>query len=281
MIHPVKRIDAHQHFWKYDPHQYLWMDHSMSILKQDYLPNQLTPILQNHKMDGSIAVQARSIPQETDFLLNLAQSTSNILGVVGWIDLRSAHLQDALAQWHHQPLLKGFRHLIQDEPAPSAFLKDTAFNQGVKTILQAGKLYEIVVHEKDLSQVIQFCKQHDNGQLVLCHLGKPDLQKSSLREWRDKIAPLATLSHVSCKVSGLITQAVWHRWDVDKLLPYINTALEIFGPKRLMFGSDWPVCLCAGTVNQVYDLIEKAITSLSTTEQHAIFGGNATRIYQI
>ena len=175
-------------------------------------------------------------------------------------------------------MLKGYRHQVQDEPSPSAFLEDGRFNRGVETLQRGGKVYEVLIHAKDLPAAIAFCGRHDLGPLVLDHLGKPDVRHESAAEWARRIAPLAAQEHVSCKLSGLITEAHWHGWDERDLLPYLDAALECFGPSRLLFGSDWPVCLLSGTYDQVCGLAGKATASLSEAERDAVWGGNACRV---
>ena len=237
----VWRVDAHQHFWRFDPAAYGWIGDDMAVLKRDFLPAELRFELDIRHIGGSVAVQARA----------------------------------------SSAVLKGYRHQVQDEPSPSAFLEDGRFNRGVKTLQRGGKVYEVLIHAKDLPAAIAFCGRHDLGPLVLDHLGKPDVRHESAAEWARRIAPLAAQEHVSCKLSGLITEAHWHGWDERDLLPYLDAALECFGPSRLLFGSDWPVCLLSGTYDQVCGLAGKATASLSEAERDAVWGGNACRVYGI
>lgn len=232
----VWRVDAHQHFWRFDPAAYGWIGDDMAVLKRDFLPAELRFELDIRHIGGSVAVQARASEAETDFLLGLASSNPWILGVVGWIDLRAGDLEARLEARASSAVLKGYRHQVQDEPSPSAFLEDGRFNRGVETLQRGGKVYEVLVHAKDLPAAIAFCGRHDLGPLVLDHLGKPDVRHESAAEWARRIAPLAAQEHVSCKLSGLITEAHWHGWDERDLLPYLDAALECFGPSRLLFG---------------------------------------------
>ena len=277
----VWRVDAHQHFWRFDPAAYGWIGDDMAVLKRDFLPAELRFELDIRHIGGSVAVQARASEAETDFLLGLASSNPWILGVVGWIDLLAGDLESRLEARASSAVLKGYRHQVQDEPAPSAFLEDGRFNRGVETLQRGGKVYEVLIHAKDLPAAIAFCGRHDLGPLVLDHLGKPDVRHESAAEWARRIAPLAAQEHVSCKLSGLITEAHWHGWDERDLLPYLDAALECFGPSRLLFGSDWPVCLLSGTYDQVCGLAGKATASLSEAERDAVWGGNACRVYGI
>ena len=226
----VWRVDAHQHFWRFDPAAYGWIGDDMAVLKRDFLPAELRFELDIRHIGGSVAVQARASEAETDFLLGLASSNPWILGVVGWIDLRAGDLESRLEARASSAVLKGYRHQVQDDPSPSAFLEDGRFNRGVETLQRGGKVYEVLIHAKDLPAAIAFCGRHDLGPLVLDHLGKPDVRHESAAEWARRIAPLAAQEHVSCKLSGLITEAHWHGWDERDLLPYLDAALECFGP---------------------------------------------------
>ncbi|WP_286787004.1 MULTISPECIES: amidohydrolase [unclassified Pseudomonas] len=275
----IPRIDAHQHFWHYEPDQYRWIDNSMSVLKRDYLPSDLEPLLKEHQMAGCIAVQARQCEEETDALLALAAKHPWIAGVIGWVDLQAPNLLESLDRWQGQPRLRGFRHQIQDEADPDAFLADTAFNKGVAIIQARGYLYEILIKSPSLKAAYAFARRHDRQPLVLDHLGKPDIAHGNLQTWAEQLAPLAALPHVYCKLSGLITEAGWTTWRPDYLVAYMSQALELFGPERVLFGSDWPVCRLAGEYDHVHALAQLAIAPLSSAEQSAIMGGNAIRLY--
>jgi len=276
---PPLRVDAHQHFWTYTPQDYPWIDERHAPLQRNFLPDDLKPLLDQQGVDGCIAVQARQSPDETDALLAHATTHPWIIGVVGWVDLRADDLGAQLARWSGAQKLVGFRHLVQDEPAPSLFLQDPAFAQGMRQLQHRGLAYDVLVKDKDLHAAADFCRRHDQHHLILDHLGKPDLSLEDPIAWADRLAPLAALPHVACKLSGLITEADWQHWRAVELLPYFYLALELFGPDRLMFGSDWPVCQLAGSYGQVHHLFETAISSLSTAEQDALRGGTALRLY--
>ncbi|WP_434777421.1 amidohydrolase family protein [Neisseria sp. Ec49-e6-T10] len=280
MTHQIKRVDAHQHFWVYQDRDYSWITDEMPALKQDRLPNDLYPLLQKHGFDGCIAVQARQTNEETAFLTQLAQQNPWILGVIGWLDLRSPSLEKELEQWQAYSIIKGYRHIVQDEPKPAEFLADPAFNRGVDIVLNQNKIYEVLIHAKDLAAATDFCRRHDQAILVLDHVGKPNIGHESAKDWQKRLQPLAQQKHVYCKLSGLITEAGNH-WQQIDILPYIEVALELFGPNRLMFGSDWPVCLLSGQYAQVYSLVEQAMNNLTQDEQNAIWGMNAKKVYQL
>lgn len=276
----MKRIDSHQHFWRYEVEQYPWISDSMLDLKQDRLPQHLQPLLQQFNFDGSIVVQARQSLSENQFLLTLSESNPWILGIIGWLNLCDKDIEEQIIELKSHNIIKGYRHLIQDEANPADFMKLKAFNHGVDVVLNQGLVYEVLIHDINLTAATQFCAEHDQGILVLDHVGKPNISQSTPQEWKKKIRPLANLTHVACKLSGLITE-VGANWTAAQIEPFIDIALNTFGPDRLLFGSDWPVCLLAGEYSQVYQLIEKNINHLSPSEQAAIWGNNASRVYNL
>ena len=269
------RLDAHQHFWRYDAAAYPWIGRDMACLRRDFQPDDLRPLLDAAGFDGCIAVQARACASETDQLLDLAERYPWIRAVVGWVDLCASDLEQSLERWAQNPVLRGFRHQLQDESSPADFMQNPAFNRGLNTLQRQGLVYEILVKARDLDAVTELCQQHDQHPLVLDHLGKPDVQANDLKTWAKQLAPLAALPHVSCKLSGLITEAHSQHWSSAQLTPYLHTALELFGPERLMFGSDWPVCLLASDYQATCTLVD------SVTQHPAIWGGTACRVYNI
>ncbi|OZY59001.1 amidohydrolase [Pseudomonas lundensis] len=275
------RLDAHQHFWRYDAASYPWITHDMPRLRGDFQPADLRPLLDRAGFDGCIAVQARGCPSETDHLLHLAGQYPWVRAVVGWADLRSITLEASLERWVQASTLRGFRHQLQDEPVPATLMQDAAFNRGLSTLQGKGYVYEVLIKARDLPAATQWCQHHDRHHLVLDHLGKPDVRARDVQAWRQQLAPLAALPHVSCKLSGLMTEADWQTGHSAPLLPYLHTALELFGADRLMFGSDWPVCLLASEYAGTCALVEQALQPLSASEQAAIWGGTACRVYGI
>ena len=269
------RLDAHQHFWRYDAAAYPWIGRDMGRLRRDFQPDDLRPLLDAAGLDGCIAVQARACESETGQLLELAERYPWIRAVVGWVDLCSDDLEQSLERWAQNPVLRGFRHQLQDESSPAGFMQNPAFNRGLTTLQRRGLVYEVLIKAPDLGVATTLCQQHDQHHLVLDHLGKPDVQANDLMAWAKLLAPLAALPHVSCKLSGLITEAHWQHWSRAQLTPYLHTALELFGPERLMFGSDWPVCLLAGEYAHTCALVD------SVSQSAAIWGGTACRVYNI
>ena len=289
------RIDAHQHFWRYRAEDYPWIGAGMDALAQDKLPADLLPLLRAHQLDASIAVQARSGRDETRFLLGLAQENDFIAGVVGWENLAVPDLGERLDEWHGGDKLLGFRHQVQDEADARAFLEHADFNRGVALLQERDYVYDVLVFERQLADTQAFCARHDKHWLVLDHLGKPALREfgknggksdDALWRWEKELLALGELPHVVCKLSGLVTEADWQNGlqpaDYQHIRICLDTALEAFGPQRLMFGSDWPVCLLADSYDKVADLVaDWAASNLSKDEQAALWGGTAARCYGI
>ena len=275
------RLDAHQHFWRYDAAGYPWIGRDMACLRRNFTPDDLRPLLDQAGLDGCIAVQAQASTSETDRLLLLAERYPWIRAVVGWVDLCADDLEQSLERWAQASVLRGFRHQLQDESAPAAFMQRPDFNRGLALLQRRGHVYEVLIKARDLKAATALCQRHDQHHLVLDHLAKPDVQANNLREWAEQLAPLAALPHVSCKLSGLTTEADWQQWRSDQLTPYLDTALELFGPQRLMFGSDWPVCLLASDYSTTHTLVDNVLQHLSTAVQAAIWGANACAVYGI
>lgn len=274
------RIDAHQHFWRYDAASYPWMSADMGVLRRDWMPRDLRPLLDEQAIDACIAVQARADEAETDFLLELAGQHRWIAGVVGWVDLRADDLDARLARWQEEPALVGFRHLLQDDPDVAATLSDTKFNRGVKRLQASELIYEVLVRgATQLSETPAFCARNDRHWLVLDHLGKPAIGGKDDTEWRNALRALAGMPHVLCKVSGLVTEIGAHTVDDTVLRRYLDIALDLFGPERLLFGSDWPVCLLRASYAEVSQIVEDWSRALSADEEAMIWGGNAARCY--
>lgn len=271
------RIDAHQHYWCYSPQQYPWITERLGRLKQDFLPQALHPLLAEQQFDGSISVQARHSMTETQQLVRWAEERAGINAVVGWVDIQSPDLTAHLERLRH-PLLKGFRHQVQDEHDPSGWQHQPAVAKGIAHLQQQQYVWEMLVTWRDLPATARFAAQHDNHWLVLDHLGKPDIARGAT-EWGKQIAPLAALPHVVCKLSGLVTENPLMQGPHDVLRPFIEEALLRFGPSRLMFGSDWPVCLLAAEYDETCQLIHQEIQRLSPAEQDCIWGTTAASIY--
>jgi L-fuconolactonase len=276
----MTRIDSHQHFWRYDPVEYDWIDAQMGVLQRDFLPPDLRPLLDAQRIEQCIAVQARTIDDETDFLLALAVEYPWIMAVIGWVDLRADDLERRLDRWNPARKLAGFRHVLQAEVIP-ADGPDAAFCRGVATLQKRELIYELLLRSPQLHAMAEFSRTHDSYWLVLDHLGKPNIHGGGYAQWRRDLEPIAALPHVVCKVSGMVTEAMDAKgaFKPEDLTAYLDTTLELFGPERLMFGSDWPVCLLAAPYAQVAGIVEQWAARLSASERDALWGDTARRIY--
>lgn len=271
------RFDAHQHFWAYSAEQYPWMQPDWPI-RRDFLPSDLAPHLAAGQLDGSIAVQARQSLDENRFLLELAERHETVRGVVGWVDLRAADVAEQLAEFSRFPKFVGVRHVAQDEP-DEWFLARSEFVRGIARLREFGLTYDLLIYPHQLPAAIELVEQFPDQPFVLDHLAKPLIRAGTLEPWREQLQRLARSPHVSCKVSGMVTEAHWQSWQPSDFRPYLDVVAEAFGPDRLMYGSDWPVCTLAASYAQVLDLAESYFAPWSDTERQAIFGGNAERFY--
>lgn len=276
----IKKIDAHQHFWRYDPIDYSWINEEMLSLKKDFLPDDLFPILEENGVEGTVAVQAFQDEKENDFLLDLAEKHPFILAVVGWIDLKSEELPVRLSKYKSYKKLKGFRHVLQDEADPE-YILNQAFQRGLKTIIGLGYTYDLLVLPHQLKGVIKTVSNFESGSFVLDHLAKPDIKNGQNEQWKENIKALAEYPNVHCKLSGMITEAAWNQWEEKDFYPYMDTVMEAFGEDRLMFGSDWPVCKLSGSYEQVVGLIEGYFKGHSESTLHKIWHTNAINFYQL
>ncbi len=272
-------IDAHVHFWKYDRQRDAWITNDMKTLQQDYLPEHLQPVLKRNEVDGVVAVQADQSELETHFLVEMAKTHGFIKGVVGWIDLRGADIEERLAYFSQYPAIKGWRHIVQAEP--DGFLADPAFLQGMKLLQQYGYTYDLLIREHQLTQAVDFARQLPEQPIVLDHLAKPAIHKKEFAAWEKGIRSLAALPNVYCKLSGLLTEANWKQWSAADFYPCLDVVMDAFGSQRLMFGSDWPVMLLSGIYVQWKSLIEKYMENLPDESKEAIMGGNAVDFYHL
>lgn len=273
------RIDAHQHFWKFNPVRDTWITPEMAVLRRDFLPTDLEPHLLRHKIDGCVAVQADQSETETNFLLDVAARHPFIRKVVGWVDLAAPDIEGRLATLRPQPRLAGFRHILQSEPPEK--LADPSFRNGISKLEEYGYTYDILIYPKHLRAAMDLTDAFPNQPFVLDHLAKPPIRHKQIEPWRKQLKELARRDHVCCKLSGMVTEAATNAWKQEDLFPYVEIALEAFGPHRLMFGSDWPVCLLAGTYDKVISVVDTFVNALSPTERQHIMGATAARFYGI
>ena len=272
-------IDAHVHFWRYNPAEYEWIDEPLSSLRRDFLPGDAAREMRTEGIDACIAVQVRQSLDETRWLLELARTHPFIAGVVGWVDLRALDLGGQLETLTGDAKLVGIRHIVQAEA--DDFLDDEAFRRGVAVLERHGLAYDILVYARQLPGAIRFAAALPETRLVLDHLGKPDIRADAFDGWRRDLDQLAAFPNVCAKISGLVTEADWRRWSVEDLHRYINAALDSFGPERLMIGSDWPVCTVAAGYGAVLDVVRTAVTGVSWSARTAVFGGTARRFWNL
>jgi L-fuconolactonase len=273
------KIDSHQHFWKYNPQRDAWIDESMKVIQADFSPPDLESHLRQHKIDGCIAVQADQSEEETEFLLELASQYSFVKGVVGWVDLRAANVEERLEYYSQNSYFKGVRHIVQAEKED--FLLSADFQKGISTLSQFKLPYDILIFPNQLESAIQTVNQFPNQEFVLDHIAKPYIKNQSLHPWKSLIQELAKASNVSCKISGLITEADLKNWEARQIEPYLDVVFNAFGEDRVLFGSDWPVCLLAGSYDEVVGLVSNYTADFSSKAKNKLFGANAARIYNI
>ncbi|WP_461097317.1 amidohydrolase family protein [Spirosoma luteolum] len=272
-------IDAHQHFWQYDPVRDSWITDDMAIIQRDFMPADLEPVLAQNGIDGCVAVQADQSPAETEFLLNLASAYDIIKGVVGWVDLQAPDLSEQLSRWSTYPKLKGFRHVAQGEPVD--FLTRPAVVAGIGQLAPFGFSYDILIYPTQLKAALHLVRALPEVRFVVDHLAKPYVRTGEINRWSNFMTELARQPNVSCKLSGLVTEADWQHWNKKTFFPYLDVVFEQFGPDRLLFGSDWPVCLVAADYTQVKTLIEDYLAPWGDDVRSRIFGDNAMAFYRL
>lgn len=273
------RIDAHQHFWKYDPVRDDWITGDMGVIRRDFYPADLEGHLRSNGFDGSVAVQASQAETETDFLIELSTQSAIIKGVVGWVDLHSDNLGSRLAHYAQVPVVKGFRHIVQGQPA--GFMENPKFIRGVKQLAAYGFTYDLLIYHYQLPEAVEFLRKVEEVPMVLDHLAKPAIKSGELSDWKKQIRELAAFDNISCKISGMVTEADWKNWKEEDFRPYLEVVLEAFGTKRLLYGSDWPVCLVAAPYDRQLSIVLNFIRTLSESEQRSIMGENAKTFYNI
>lgn len=273
-------IDAHHHLWRYEPVEYSWISEDMAVLRRDFLPADLFQEMAAAGVTGAIAVQARQSLEETEWLLELASSNEWMMGVVGWIPLEDADVEGEIERLAANPKFKAVRHVIQDEPDP-AFMLRPDFQRGLGLLPRFGLVYDLLIYERQLPEAIHLVDEHRDVTFVLEHIGKPRIRDGLFAPWRELIRELARRENVFCKISGMATEAGWRSWAEADLRPYWETVLDGFSPSRLMFGTDWPVLLLAGTYVQWTRIVRGWVGRLTKTEQEAILSGTAARVYGV
>jgi L-fuconolactonase len=273
-------VDAHQHFWQVGRFDYPWMTSDLGILCRDYLPADLKPVLRENGVGETVLVQASNSVAESRWLLSLADQNSFIAGVVGWVDLGSADVDNQLAELARHPKFKGVRHLVESEPADD-WLVQPAVISGLQRLSEYGLSYDLLVHTRHLRHARTVAERCSDLRFVIDHLAKPPIAKHGFEEWARELRPLASFPNMYCKLSGLVTEADWSSWTIDDLRPYVEYALELFGPERLMFGSDHPVCLLAASYERVLGSFQELLQILDTEDHNRVFGENARTFYRL
>jgi L-fuconolactonase len=274
-------IDAHQHFWKFDPNRDTWITDDMKVIQRDFLPADLQPLLTENGIDGCVAVQADQSEDETEFLLSLSQQHSFIKGVVGWINLQSPDLEEKLSRYKKYSTLKGYRHVLQGETDRALMLKP-GFKRGIAALGKHGLTYDILIYPDQLGYTKEFVAAFPDQPFVLDHIAKPHIKHRYITdEWKDAIHAVAAYPNLYCKISGIVTEADWYNWKPEHFKVYLDTVVEAFGTDRILYGSDWPVCLVAASYQQVINIVKDYFANFSPDEQAAFFGGNATKFYNL
>jgi L-fuconolactonase len=269
-------VDAHHHFWDPATADYPWMTDDVALIRRRFGPEDLVLSLLRRGVDGTVVVQARSSLDETRELLRTAADVSWVAGVVGWVDLTDPQVGAVLSGLRGGRLV-GVRHQVHDEADPQWLLRPDV-ERGIEALEREGLVYELLVRARELPAALELARRHPGVRFVVDHLAKPPVRGGDQSAWANGLAALASLPNVSCKLSGLVTEADWSTWTPTELLPYLRRALDWFGPERSMFGSDWPVCLLAADYDEVVDLL---LAVLDRNERAAVMGGTATRVYNL
>lgn len=273
------KLDSHQHFWNYKPIRDNWITEEMEVIRHDFLPSDLKPLLDANEILGCVAVQADQSEAETDFLLDLASEHDFIQGVVGWVDLCLEQINERLDYYSQFPKLRGFRHILQAE-APEFILRPD-FQRGIAALQPYGFTYDILIYPKHLPNSLKLVQNYPGQLFVIDHLAKPDIKNGRFEDWDAGLTAIAANDNVYCKLSGMITEAELKTWTKEDIFPFMDKAFEAFGAERLMFGSDWPVCKLAGEYEVVCGLVDEYLSKLSIAEQEMVWGQNAKHFYNL
>jgi L-fucono-1,5-lactonase len=274
------RIDAHHHLWKFDPVRDSWITDDMAAIQNDFLPSDFKPVLQRNGIDGSVVVQTNQSEAENELLLNYANANDFIKGIVGWTDLQSRNVEERLGAYAELKKIKGFRHVLQGEADRSLMLK-SAFKNGISKLARHGFTYDILIFADQLQYISEFVSGFSNQKFVIDHIAKPGIKNREINRWKKDIKDSAKHENVWCKISGMVTEADWKNWEQQDFVPYLDAIVEAFGTKRIMYGSDWPVCLLAASYEKVLGIVEEYFAPFSENERRLFFGRNATEFYNL
>tara|TARA_B100001093_G_scaffold467863_1_gene487386 strand:- start:866 stop:1696 length:831 start_codon:yes stop_codon:yes gene_type:complete len=273
-------IDSHQHFWNYEPEKHLWIDDEMSVIRRDFLSDDLQKVFAENGVDACVAVQADQTTEETNFLISIAENNNFIKGVVGWVNLRSESIEEDLLKYKKYDVVKGFRHVVQAEQDHNFMLRPE-FLRGIELLGKYDLCYDILIFPHQLGAALELVKKFPNQKFVIDHIAKPYIKDGFFEGWAVMMREIAKHQNVYCKISGMITEAGYKTWTTEQVHPYMKLVLESFGAGRVMYGSDWPVCLVAGNYSMVKALVTDFISDLSQEQQNAIMGGNAAKFYNL
>ena len=274
------RIDAHQHFWKFDAVKHSWINDEMAALRTDFLPHHLAPLLNEQGINGCVAVQADESEEENEFLLNLAQENSLIKGVVGWLDFLGADISERLDDYSQFNLMKGFRYILQGQAQRDIMLSDR-FKKNIQLLAKHAFTYDILIFPDQLAYAEKLVSLFPNQAFVVDHMAKPLIKSGEINQWKKEMINLAKHENVSCKVSGMVTEADWGNWKYEDFVPYLEVVLNAFGSKRILFGSDWPVCNVAGAYPKMINIVKQYTAALTQAEQADFWGDNAIKFYHL
>jgi L-fuconolactonase len=273
-------IDSHQHFWVYEPEKHAWIDDEMKVIRKNFLPEDLKKLYQENGIDGCVAVQADQTLSETDFLLDLAEKNDFIKGIVGWVELRASNIESVLEKYSRFPKLKGFRHVVQGEPDHNFVLRPDFLN-GIAALEKYNFTYDILIFPHQLGAALELVKRFPKQKFVIDHIAKPYIKNRFYDGWAILMKAISEYPNVYCKLSGMTTEADYNSWTPQQIEPYMQLVLDSFGAKRILFGSDWPVCLVAGNYTKTKELVTHFIAKLSMEDQAAIMGDNAMQFYNL
>jgi L-fuconolactonase len=276
----MQRIDSHVHFWDYDPVRNAWITEEMEVIRRDFLPGDLEPLLKDNRIDGCILVQVNQTEEENDFFLKLAAGHSFIKGIVGWVDLGAENIRGRLQHYKTEKKIRGFRHILQDEEDRACMLQP-GFCRGIGALREFGFTYDLLIYPDQLPFARQLVKTFPEQPFIIDHLAKPRIRNEEIVEWKKEMFNISRMQNVYCKLSGMVTEAHWKEWTKETFAPYIDAIVEYFGVDRILFGSDWPVCLQAGSYRAVLGIAEDYFSGFSVSEKEKIFGGNALSFYGI
>jgi len=274
------RIDSHQHFWMYEKQQHAWINDAMHIIQKNFMPADLQPVLKKNNIDGCVLVQVDQTEDENIFQLKNASGYDFIKGVVGWVDLQAMDIGERLQHYQQFKKMKGFRHILQDEKDRALMLRP-AFKRGIGLLNAYNFTYDILILPDQLQYTRELVKSFPDQRFVIDHIAKPDIKNKKINDWEKDMRALASYKNVYCKISGMVTEADWHHWNIKDFFPYLDIIVQTFGTKRIMFGSDWPVCLVAASYEQMMAIVQEYFSSFSENEQNDFFANNAIKFYNL